>query len=45
MSLNLAVAQRAQYFDNDGVPLSQGRVTFYEVGSSTILKSIYADPD
>ena len=45
MSLNLAVAQRAQYFDNDGIPLSQGRVTFYEVGSSTILKSIYADPD
>ncbi len=45
MSLNLAVAQRAQYFDNDGIPLSQGRVTFYEVGSSTLLKSIYADPD
>lgn len=45
MSLNLAVTQRAQYFENDGTPVSQGRVTFYEVGSSTIEKAIYADPD
>lgn len=42
--LNLAVNQRAQYLDNDGKPLSLGRVTYYDVGT-TIPKSIYADPN
>jgi len=45
MSLNLAVAQRAQYLDNDGKPLSQGRVTYYETGTGDALKAIYADPE
>ena len=44
MSLNLAVAQRAQYLENDGTPMSQGRVTYLETGT-TIEKAIYADPD
>lgn len=42
--LNLATTQRAQYLDVDAKPLSLGRVTYYEV-DTTILKSIYADPD
>lgn len=42
--LNLAVAQRAQYFDINGeFPLSGGRVTYYDVGTTT-PKPIYADP-
>lgn len=44
MMLNLAVAQRAQYLDADGKPLSMGRLTFYEQGSATVKKAIYADP-
>lgn len=42
--LNLAVNQRAQYLDNDGKPLSLGRVTYYDVGTTT-PKSVYADPN
>ncbi len=41
---NLAVNQRAQYLDNDGKPLSLGRVTYLDVGTSD-LKSVYADPN
>jgi hypothetical protein len=40
--LNLAVAQRAQYFDNN-LPAAGGRVSYYDV-NTTILKPIYADP-
>lgn len=42
--LSLAVAQRAQYLDNDGNPLSGGRVTYYDVGT-TIPKAVFADPN
>jgi len=45
MSLNLAVAQRAQYLDSNGKPLSGGRVTYYEAVGTDILKNVYADPD
>ncbi len=44
MSLKLAVAQRAQYPDNNGDPLSEGRVTYYDQGTTT-EKAIFADPD
>jgi hypothetical protein len=44
MSLKLAVAQRAQYLDNNGDPLSEGRVTYYDQGTTT-EKAIFADPD
>lgn len=42
--LNLAYNQRPQYLDNDGKPLSGGRVTFFDVNTTT-LKPIYADPE
>jgi len=33
---------RARFFDNNGNPLSNGRVSFYEAGTTT-LKTIYTD--
>ena len=33
---------RARFFDNNGNPLSNGRVSFYEAGATT-LKTIYTD--
>ena len=42
--LNLAVTQRAQYLDPNGVPYSGARLSFLDVNTG-FLKSIYADPD
>ena len=44
MALNMAYNQRPQYLDNNGNPLSMGRVTFLDVGTE-IKKDVFADPE